>query len=87
MWPYGDCLHLYPHPDYLILADECDDFFYQIPVNGHKSTYHDVSKLGNEDANKDMKTVTVINPGNFGSDRSFCVIYPLKNEVQPSKIE
>ena len=28
MWSYGDCLHLHPHPDFLILADECEDFFY-----------------------------------------------------------
>lgn len=49
LWPYGDCLHLYPHPDYLVLADECDDYYYTIPVNGHKTTHHDVTKLGNED--------------------------------------
>ena len=81
MYSYGDCLHLYPHPDFLILADECDDYNYTIPVNGHKTTFHDTSKLGNEDANSTLKTVTVINPGNFGVDRSFVVVYPLTNEV------
>ena len=76
-------MHLYPHPDFLIIADECDDYHYQVPVNGHKSTFHDRVQLGNEDQYKDgqIETVTLINPGNFGSDKSFCVIYPLKNEV------
>lgn len=87
LWPYGDCLHLYPHPDFLILADECDDYFYQIPVNGHKTTHHDVTKLGNEENHGKLKTVTVVNPGNFGYDTSFCVITPEKNEVQPSKVK
>ena len=86
MWAYGDALHLYPHPDFLVLADECEDYHYHIPVNGHKTSYHDVSKLGNEDMNDELKTVTVINPGNFGLDRSFTVVYPLRNEVQPSKV-
>jgi len=55
-----------------------------VPVNGHKSTYHDVSRLGNEDQHagpENVKTVTVVNPGNFSNDRSFVVIYPLKGEV------
>ena len=80
MWSYGDALHLTPHPDFLVLADECDDYTYTIPVNGHKTTYHDVSKLGNEDAQK-VKTVTILNPGNFSKDGSFSVVYPLTNEV------
>lgn len=84
LWPYGDCLHLYPHPDFIVIADECDDYYYKVPVNGHKSTFHDVTQLGNEDNFKEadeVDTVNVINPGNFGSDRSFCIIYPLRNEV------
>lgn len=76
LWPYGDTLHLYPHPDFLILADECEDYQYTIPVNGHKSTFHDTNTLGNEDDFASLKTVTVVNPGNFGSDTSFVVIYP-----------
>ena len=56
-------------------------------MNGHKSTFHDSEKkLGNEDANKDMETVTIINPGNFSNDRSFVVIYPTRNQVEPSKV-
>ena len=84
MWTYGDTLHLHPHPDYLVLADECEDYSYPVPVNGHKTSFHDISQLGNEDQ-MGLKTVTVVNPGNFSTDRSFSVIYPLKNEVQPSK--
>lgn len=80
MYAYGDCLHLYPHPDFLVLADECDDYFYTIPVDGHNTTVRtDGSLLGNEDLT--TKFVTIINPGNFGADRSFVVVYPLKNEV------
>ena len=89
MWSYGDALHLYPHPDFLVLADECEDYYYQIPVNGHKTTFHDAGqKMGNEDG-MEMKCVTVVNPGSFSSDRSFTVIYPTKGEhgeVEPSKI-
>lgn len=50
MWSYGDALHLYPHPDILVLADECEEYHYHVPVNGHKTTFHDAQvKLGNED--------------------------------------
>lgn len=86
MWSYGDSLHLYPHPDFLVMADECEDYVYQIPVNGHKTTYHDITKLGNEEAQVQLETVTVVNPGSFGQDTSFCVIYPGTNSVQPSKV-
>ena len=56
-------------------------------MNGHKSTFHDCEKkFGNEDANKEMETVTIINPGNFSNDRSFVVIYPTRNQVEPSKV-
>lgn len=79
-------MHLYPHPDFLVIADECDDFCYQLPVNGHKSTFHDTVKMGNEDNHDELETVTIINPGNFAADRSFTVVYPQKNEVQPSKV-
>ena len=50
MWSYGDALHLYPHPDFLVLSDECEEYHYHIPVNGHKTTFHDAEqKIGNED--------------------------------------
>jgi hypothetical protein len=45
-------------------------------VNGHKSTFHDTAKIGNEDNHAELETVTIINPGNFAADRSFTVVYP-----------
>jgi len=33
MWSYAmDCMNLTPEPDYLVLADECQDYYYQIPL-------------------------------------------------------
>ena len=56
-------------------------------MNGHKTTFRDSEKkLGNEDMNKEIETVTIINPGNFSNDRSFVVIYPTRNQVEPSKV-
>ena len=28
MWAYGDVFHLTPHPDYLVLADDCQDYYH-----------------------------------------------------------
>jgi hypothetical protein len=86
LWSFGDSLSLYPHPDILILADECDEYHFNVPVNGHKTTFHDVVKLGNENLSKELEVVTVLNPGNFSKDRSFAVVYPLQREVQASSI-
>jgi hypothetical protein len=34
MWSFAkDCMNLVPHPDYLILADDCADYHHKIPVN------------------------------------------------------
>ena len=27
-----DCLNLTPEPDFLVLADECQDYYYQMPL-------------------------------------------------------
>ena len=68
LWSYGDALHLYPHPDFLVLSDECEEYHYHIPVNGHKTTFHDADqKMGNEDQAA-LKTVTVVNPGKFSAN-------------------
>ena len=33
MWSYAmDCLNLTPEPDYLVLADECADYYYRVPL-------------------------------------------------------
>ena len=87
LWSYADSLHLHPHPDFLVLADEGKDYHYEVPVNGHQTSYQADQKLGNED-DHNIKTIHVVNPGNFGSDKSFVVIYPdaKDNCVQPSKI-
>ena len=75
MWSFGDAMHLYPHPDILVLADECEDYFYHIPVNGHETTFHDAQKkMGTEDK-AGVKHITVVNPGSFTSGK-FTVLYP-----------
>ena len=86
MWSYGDCLHCYPHPDILVLADECEDYSYNVPVNGHKTTFEQTQSNLGTDKSSDIPTVTVVNPGNFSNDRSFMIIYPEDGEVQPSKV-
>jgi len=59
---------LTPEPDYLILADECNDYYYSIPL-------YEISP----DEQTQQKTCHVLNPGNFSSDRSFVVVYPYNN--------
>lgn len=44
LWSYGDAMHLHPHPDYLILADECSEYNYEVPVNDHDSLPDSKSK-------------------------------------------
>ena len=72
MWSFGDSLNLVPHPDYLILADDCWDYYHKIPVE----TLDD----------EPQKLVHVVNPGNFSIEKSFTVIYPATDDVQPSKL-
>lgn len=75
MWAHAkDCLNLVPHPDFLILADDCIDYYHQIPV---ETEYKD----------EPQQTVHVVNPGNFSYDRSFVLLYPEREEVQPSKVD
>ena len=39
MWAYAmDTLALVPHPDYLILADECSDYHYNFDLSDEFST-------------------------------------------------
>jgi hypothetical protein len=90
LWTYADSLHLHPHPDFLILADDCKDYYYEVPVNGHDTTSYQAAgrQLGNEEGHK-VKTIHVANPGNFGKDRNFTVIYPDSQDgvvVEPSKV-
>jgi hypothetical protein len=76
MWSFAkDCLNLVPHPDYLILADDCADYYHKIPID---DCFVD----------EQQRHVNVINPGHFAQERSFVVLYPTKSEddVQPSKV-
>jgi len=59
-----------------VLADECKQY-----------TYSFGKKIGKEDEqNPSENSTVVLNPGNFGRDRNFTVLYPLTGEVQPSKV-
>lgn len=74
MWTYAsDSLNLAPHPDYLILADDCQDYHHKIQVEG-------------VEFEEPQKHVHVINPGSFAREKAFVVIYPTTEDVQPSKI-
>ncbi len=83
MWSYADALTLVPHPDYLILADEIQEYNHelQIPTN--------IGRNGEnlyEDEDGQVKTVHVINPGNFAINKSFVTIYPTLNKVDPCSL-
>jgi hypothetical protein len=72
MWCYAtDSLNITPAPDFLVLADECYDYHYEM----------------RSQENSDSKVCHVLNPGNFSHDQSFTVIYPHSGIVQPSKVD
>ncbi|TNV81490.1 hypothetical protein FGO68_gene12645 [Halteria grandinella] len=78
-WSFAkDALNIVPHPDILILADDCQDYHHSIPVNS-------------EFKEEPVTHVQVVNPGNFAFDRSFLMLYPnagsAEEMVQPSKID
>ena len=76
MWSYAmDCMNLTPEPDFLVLADECQDYHYQLPISE-----------ATQDGMAEQKTCHVLNPGNFSMDQSFVVIYPFSATIEPSKI-
>lgn len=80
MWSHSDSLVLYPEPDFLILADDCEEYCYKMPL--------DVALKNETEDKKDKeeaRTVTVLNPGVFGQDLSFAVVYPERNEVEQSQ--
>lgn len=56
MWSYAaESLNLVPHPDYLILADDCADYYHKIPIDASPTLLKE----------EPQKHVHVINPGNF----------------------
>jgi hypothetical protein len=64
-----DTLNLTPEPDFLVLADECKDYYYPVPLTEM-----------NPDEEK-QKVCHVLNPGNFSSDFSFTIVFPLSETV------
>lgn len=76
IWAYESALQAI-QPDFLILADECKQYSYTF---GRKAADND------QEENVSENTTTVLNPGNFGRDRTFSVLYPVTGEVQLSKI-
>lgn len=76
LWSHAtDALNLVPHPDYLILADDCADYHHRLGLDSAFSS-----------GDGGQKEVHVVNPGNFSLERSFVVIYPASEDVQPSKV-
>jgi len=49
-----DTLNLVPEPDFVVLADDCPDYYHKIPVALEEG--------------EDDKFVHVINPGSFAQD-------------------
>ena len=86
-----DTLALTPHPDFLILADECSDYHYTFDLGDEFSsqpvpTGEDIEMRQDSDA--PQRACQVINPGNFSHDLSFLVLYPnnASEAVQLSKV-
>jgi len=90
MWAYAmDTLALVPHPDFLVLADECSDYHHSFDLSDEFSSEpasHE--NVAMRDDGEPKKTCDVVNPGNFSYDLSFLVLYPSNAEepVQLSKV-
>ena len=91
-WAFAmDTLALTPHPDFLILADECSDYHYTFDLGDEFSSQpvaagEDIEMRQDSDA--PQRACQVINPGNFSQDLSFLVLYPnnASEAVQLSKV-
>ena len=88
-----DTLALVPHPDYLILADDCSDYHYTFDLSDEFSSQvvtgrEDIEMRQDGDNETPQRTCQVINPGNFSNDLSFLVLYPnnVSEAVQLSKV-
>ena len=91
MWAFAmDTLALVPHPDYLILADECSDYHYNFDLSDEFSRNR--GRAPGEDVDMDgsatPRSCNVVNPGNFSHDLSFLVLYPSSTSepIQLSKV-
>ena len=69
-------MNLVPHPDYLVLADDCQEYHHTFKVD----TFN-VSNSFQQISEEEQKEVHVINPGNFGAERKFVVLYPVTGDV------
>ena len=78
MWSFADALSLVPHPDYLVVADDINDYHHQIPVPKNMQKGEIAEMFEEED-----KVVHVVNPGNFSIGKTFVTIYPTLNQVEP----
>lgn len=63
MWSYADSLIMYPEPDYLILADNTEEYSYKIPLD---AALKDEAEDKEVRESKEERFVTVFNPGVFG---------------------
>ena len=85
LWAYAfDALSICPTPDYLVLADECE--YYQYDVENEMQVKFgqtgDVDMVADDEEQREMCRVS--NPGSFATDQTFTVIYPTENIVQRS---
>ena len=92
MWAYAmDTLSILPHPDILVLADECADYHHSFDLSDEFSA-HAGEPRGDDEMQEDesnvRRTCEVVNPGNFSHDLSFVALYPNNKEepVQLSKV-
>ena len=67
IWSNSDALHLYPEPDFLILADDCEQNMISVPLKQTEKEKRD---------NVPKKSIHVLNPGSFSHNFEFGVINP-----------
>ena len=83
IWAYAmDTLSLTPTPDFIVLADECKDYYHVFDESYGKVIPPEDPKFG-----KIKRKIHVLNPGNFSYDFNFTVIFPCRDEVSPSKVD
>ena len=85
-----DTLSLMPQPDFLILADECNDYHHSFDLKDEFSSRGNTPRDNNEMEDEDgpRKFCEVVNPGNFSHDLSFLALYPCSTDepIQLSKV-
>ena len=57
MWTYAfDSLNISPEPDFIVLSDECKDYYHRMPL---------YEQAPGESSGTAAKTCHIVNPGNF----------------------